>query len=147
MKEEKTNVALKLFFSDKYFWYFFHSNKFWSKLKSLISLSRIDFMSDKTSLGAGKKRTINFNTGSSAQETIVAEGMLKSNLIGKYIFLVPNFTNRWRSSKSQLILCISWHLSCLLWGHSITSWIRRGGRWLQIGHFCPHLVHKKCPRR
>ena len=51
-------------------------------------------MSDKTSLGAGKKRTINFNTGSSAQETIVAEGMLKSNLIGKYIFLVPNFTQK-----------------------------------------------------
>ena len=43
-------------------------------------------MSDKTSLGAGKKRTINFNTGSSAQETIVAEGMLKSNLIGKSVF-------------------------------------------------------------
>ena len=64
-------------------------------------------MSDKTSLGAGKKRTINFNTGSSAQETIVAEGMLKSNLIGKYIFLVPNFTNRWQTPKSQLILCIS----------------------------------------
>ena len=43
-------------------------------------------MSDKTSLGAGKKRTINFNTGSSAQETIVAEGMLKSNLIGESVF-------------------------------------------------------------
>ena len=46
-------------------------------------------MSDKTSLGAGKKRTINFNTGSSAQETIVAEGMLKSNSLNFQIQTIP----------------------------------------------------------
>ena len=37
-------------------------------------------MSDKTALGAGKKRTLNFTSGTSPQEEIVAEGMLKSAL-------------------------------------------------------------------
>ena len=37
-------------------------------------------MSDKTALGAGKKRQLNFTSGNSPQEEIVAEGMLKSAL-------------------------------------------------------------------
>ena len=57
LKEEKTNIPLKLHFADN-----------------------IDFQSDKTSLGAGKKRSISFSTGPSPQETITAEGMLKSSL-------------------------------------------------------------------
>ena len=41
---------------------------------------RIDFTSDKKSMGAGKKRTITFTQGGNEQETIEAKGMLKSDL-------------------------------------------------------------------
>ena len=50
------------------------------KVSFPLFVYRVDFMSDKTALGAGKKRTLNFTSGPSPQENIVAEGMLKSAL-------------------------------------------------------------------
>ena len=41
---------------------------------------RIEFVSDKKSMGAGKKRTITFNQGDSEQEVIEAKGILKGDL-------------------------------------------------------------------
>jgi len=75
LKEEKTNINLKLFFSDK-----------------------VDFMSDKTALGAGKKRTLNFTSGPSPQENIVAEGMLKSALT---VSVAQGLSNDSRPSRSD----------------------------------------------
>ena len=51
-----------------------------AKVSFPLFVYRVDFMSDKTALGAGKKRTLNFTSGTSPQEEIVAEGMLKSAL-------------------------------------------------------------------
>lgn len=42
---------------------------------------RIDFVSDKKSMGAGKKRSISFYPGDSEEEHIEAKGMLKSDLV------------------------------------------------------------------
>ena len=51
-----------------------------AKVSFPLFVYRVDFMSDKTALGAGKKRVLNFTSGTSPQENIVADGMLKSAL-------------------------------------------------------------------
>ena len=56
---------------------------------------RIEFMSDKKSLGAGKKRCITFTNGNSDQETIVSEGFLKNNLIVSVSHGLPNDSRKY----------------------------------------------------
>ena len=55
---------------------------------------RIDFTSDKKSLGAGKKRTITFNQGDSEQEQIEAKGMLKGDLSVAVSKGLPNTSSK-----------------------------------------------------
>ena len=64
---------------------------------------RIDFVSDKKSLGAGKKRTITFNQGDSEQEQIEAKGMLKGDLSVAVSKGLPNTSSKNCQSRFYLI--------------------------------------------
>ena len=61
---------------------------------------RIDFVSDKKALGAGKKRNIAFMPGSSDQEIIEAKGFLKCDLL---VYIAPGMPNT-SSKKTELNL-------------------------------------------
>ena len=57
----------------------FHDNS--ARLIILWIPLRIEFVSEKSRLTSGKKRTINFENGSSNQEAVSAPGFLKNELL------------------------------------------------------------------
>ena len=62
-----------------------------STLKIVFS-NNIEFVSDKSSLGAGKKRKITFVSGNSGQEEISAQGILKKDITVAVASGLPNTT-------------------------------------------------------
>lgn len=57
--------------------------------------SRLEFLSDKSRLGSGKKRNIHFQTGPSDEETISSAGFLNSDLIVKIAPGLPNTSSEY----------------------------------------------------
>jgi hypothetical protein len=80
-----------------------------SSLCTVLSCSfRLEFLSDKSKLGSGKKRNILFQSGPSAQETIASAGFLNSDLIVKVAPGLPNtsskfFTHRYHNRIAKII--------------------------------------------
>lgn len=64
----------------------------------IVFQNKIEFLSDKSSLGVGKKRTLTFHTGPSNQETITAQGLMK-NLLS--VFVAPGLANTSRPSRDR----------------------------------------------
>ena len=60
-----------------------------------ILCCRLDFVSDKKALGAGKKRTITFINGPAKEETIEAKGMLKGDLEVAVADGLPNNSSKY----------------------------------------------------
>jgi hypothetical protein len=56
---------------------------------------RLEFLSDKSRLGSGKKRSILFQVGPSDEETISSAGFLNSDLIVKIAPGLPNTSSKW----------------------------------------------------
>ena len=65
-----------------------------STLKILFS-NEIEFVSDKSSLGAGKKRKLVFSNGHSDRESISAQGFLKNSLLVTVAQGLPNTSRKY----------------------------------------------------
>jgi len=100
--------------------------------------SRLEFLSDKSRLGSGKKRNIHFQTGPSDEETISSAGFLNSDLIVKIAPGLPNTSSEYfcfifnHFSQVILIIFLWWDCLRLVSSYLLTLKCLQGKSYLHI---------------